>query len=108
MIALPYLVFLGDADREVGVKTAQGVLCWRPEQVAGYLRLVLAVALPYLATAAFIGMVQAAVRRYHQRRLRELESQLSRLSRRSSSLKDSLTDLRQTLRDSQLQRDDYR
>lgn len=39
MIALPYLVFLGDADREVGVKTAQGVLYWRPEQVAGQFRL---------------------------------------------------------------------
>ncbi|WBQ12796.1 DUF1611 domain-containing protein [Hyphomonadaceae bacterium BL14] len=39
MIALPYLVFLGDADREVGVKTAQGVLHWRPEQVAGQFRL---------------------------------------------------------------------
>ncbi len=39
MIALPYLVFLGDADREVGVKTGQGVLHWRPEQVAGQFRL---------------------------------------------------------------------
>ncbi|KAA5803635.1 DUF1611 domain-containing protein [Alkalicaulis satelles] len=39
MIALPYLVFLGDADREVGVKTAQGVLYWRPDQVAGQYRL---------------------------------------------------------------------
>lgn len=27
----PYLLFLGDANREFGAKTAQGVLYWRPE-----------------------------------------------------------------------------
>ncbi|MGJ3231077.1 MAG: DUF1611 domain-containing protein [Oceanicaulis sp.] len=35
MIALPYLVFLGDADRTFGAKTGQGVAFWRPDQCVG-------------------------------------------------------------------------
>lgn len=33
-VALPYLLFLGDATPEFGAKTAQGVLHWRPEACA--------------------------------------------------------------------------
>lgn len=35
----PYLLFLGDASREYGAKTAQGVLQWRPDLCTGQFRL---------------------------------------------------------------------
>ncbi|MEM7728690.1 MAG: DUF1611 domain-containing protein [Pseudomonadota bacterium] len=38
-IAKPYLLFLGDATREYGAKTAQGVLHWTPDDCAGQFRL---------------------------------------------------------------------
>lgn len=38
-IEKPYLLFLGDADRDYGAKTAQGVLHWRPEDCVAQFRL---------------------------------------------------------------------
>ncbi|WP_298917019.1 DUF1611 domain-containing protein [uncultured Algimonas sp.] len=38
-IAKPYLLFLGDAGREFGAKTAQGVLHWTPEDCLAQFRL---------------------------------------------------------------------
>ncbi|MEL6686744.1 MAG: DUF1611 domain-containing protein [Pseudomonadota bacterium] len=38
-IQKPYLLFLGDANREYGAKTAQGVLHWVPDQCVGQFRL---------------------------------------------------------------------
>jgi uncharacterized NAD-dependent epimerase/dehydratase family protein len=35
----PYLLYLGDANREFGAKTAQGILHWRPELCVGQFRL---------------------------------------------------------------------
>lgn len=35
----PYLLFLGDAHDDLAVKTAQGIVDWRPEWVAGQFRL---------------------------------------------------------------------
>lgn len=38
-IRTPYLLFLGDANREYGAKTAQGVLHWVPDACVGQFRL---------------------------------------------------------------------
>lgn len=38
-IHAPYLIYLGDANREYGAKTAQGILHWRPERCIGQFRL---------------------------------------------------------------------
>ncbi|MGB6318037.1 MAG: DUF1611 domain-containing protein, partial [Litorimonas sp.] len=38
-IRKPYLLFLGDALRDFGAKTAQGVLHWTPEDCAAQFRL---------------------------------------------------------------------
>ncbi|MEM9014511.1 MAG: DUF1611 domain-containing protein [Pseudomonadota bacterium] len=38
-IKRPYLLFLGDADPELGAKTAQGIAYWRPELCIGQLSL---------------------------------------------------------------------
>ncbi len=35
----PYLMFLGDVDDQLGAKTAQGIVDWRPEWCLGQLRL---------------------------------------------------------------------
>lgn len=39
MISTPYLLFLGDAPDALAAKVAQGIKDWRPEHVAGQLRL---------------------------------------------------------------------
>ena len=39
MINAPYLLFLGDAPDQLAAKVAQGIRDWRPESVAGQLRL---------------------------------------------------------------------
>ena len=39
LIQVPYLVFLGDAPDALAAKTGQGIVDWRPEAVAGQLRL---------------------------------------------------------------------
>ena len=38
-IEAPYLVFLGDVPDALAAKTGQGIVDWRPEAVAGQLRL---------------------------------------------------------------------
>ena len=38
-IALPYLLFLGDARDDLAAKTARGVFAWRPDRCLGQLRL---------------------------------------------------------------------
>jgi len=66
--------------------------CKNERVVAGYLRLVIAVAFPYLVTTLLLMIAQAFIKRYHQRRLTELESAMATLQYRTSMLYTTLKD----------------
>ena len=58
--------------------------CVKPRQVVGYLRLIIAVAIPYVATSFVLMLSQQLVKSHYRRRLAKLQKDVAKLQQRIS------------------------
>lgn len=85
--------------------------CIKPRQLVGYLRLVLAVAIPYVLASAALILSQALVKAHYHRRLQALQADVHRLQERVSAVteheKELESDLQRTRTGARAVREQY-